>query len=195
MLSFEMVHILKTVQLIKSNGHVSRNSLCHELGLGEGSVKTLLKHLKMYGLIETSSFGTTMTSKGDKICSGLVSSIAAETSLPECSVAMGKFNYAVLLKDLGFAIKFGIEQRDAAIKVGGKGATTLLFKDNKFTMPNNIHDCLKKEPLVRKLLIERLNPMEEDIIIIGSADTNHTTAELAAKNAAIVTISSHEKHY
>lgn len=195
-LSFDLVHIFKTIQLIKNNGHVGRDLLCKELLLGEGSIKTLVKHLKMHGLVQTSNGGTTLTNKGMKICSELVSSLSSETSLPVCSVAIGKFNYAVLLKELGFAIKSGIEQRDAAIKIGGTGATTLLFKDDKFTMPNGtaIYDSLRKEPHIRRLLIESLKPEEGDVVIIGSADNNEKTAELAAKNAAILTIMSHEKH-
>ena len=195
-LSFDLVHIFKTLQLIKNNGHVGRDLLCKELLLGEGSIKTLVKHLKMHGLVQTSNGGTRLTNKGMKICSELVPSLSSETSLPVCSVAIGKFNYAVLLKELGFAIKSGIEQRDAAIKIGGTGATTLLFKDNKFTMPNGtaIYDSLRKEPHIRKLLIERLKPEEGDVVIIGGADNNEKTAELAAKNAAILTIMNHEKH-
>lgn len=195
-LSFGLVHIFKTLQLIKNNGHVGRDLLCRELSLGEGSIKTLVKHLKMHGLLQTSNGGTTLTDKGMKICSELVSFLPAETGLPVCSVAIGKFNYAVLLKELSFAIKSGIEQRDAAIKVGGTGATTLLFKDNKFIMPNvsKTYDSLKNEPQIRRLLIEKLKPEEGDVIIIGSSHNDEKMAELAAKNAAILTIMSHEKH-
>jgi hypothetical protein len=194
-ISFDVVHLFKALQLIKEHGHVSRDLLCKELALGEGSIKTLVKHLKMNGFIETSHAGTKMTRKGMEVCSKLVSSMPAETSIPRCSIAIGKFNYAVLLKDYSFAIKYGIEQRDAAIKIGGTGATTLLFKDNKFTMPNNsTQDCLRKEPHIRRLLTEKLKPEEGSIVIIGSADNDEITAELAAKNAAILTIMSHEKH-
>ena len=69
--------------------------------------------------------------------------------MPQCSIALGKFNYAVLLKQSSFAIKSGIEQRDAAIKVGVLGATTLLYKDYKFIMTgifssfNNIDDFIQ----------------------------------------------------
>jgi RIO-like serine/threonine protein kinase len=193
-ISFDIVHIFKALQLIKKHGYVSRDLLCKELVLGEGSIKTLVKHLKMNKLIETSHTGTKMTRKGLEICGKLVSFIPAETKLQRCSIAIGKFNYAVLLKEYSFAIKSGIEQRDAAIKMGGTGATTLLFKDNKFTMPNSSQDCLRKEPHIRRLLIARLKPEEGNVVIIGSADNNGITAELAAKNAAILTLMSHEKH-
>jgi hypothetical protein len=75
------------------------------------------------------------------------------------------------------------------------GATTLLYKDKKLVMPTNVnHDSLKKEPAIRKLLIERLKPEQADVVIIGSSDTNSRTAELAAKNAALSTLVSHEGH-
>jgi hypothetical protein len=135
-----------------------------------------------------------LTAKGKSICRELLSTISAEISLPQCSVALSRFNYAVLVREFGFAIRLGIEQRDAAIKVGATGATTLLFKDNKFVMPASSNDSLKKEQQVRKMLVEKLSPKEGDAIIIGSADSSEKTAELAAKNAALLTIFSHEKH-
>jgi hypothetical protein len=194
-LSFDVVHVFAGLQIIEKNNNItSRNALCAGLVLGEGTVKTLVKHLKMQGLIETSNRGTRLTAKGKSICEGLLSAIPAEMSLPKCSIALSKFNYAVLVRDFGFAVGLGIEQRDAAIKMGATGATTLLFKDNKFVMPANSDDPLKKEQEIRRMLIEKLNPKEGDVIIIGSANDNEKTAELGAKNAALLTIFSHEKH-
>ena len=79
---------------------MSRNLLCQELSLGEGSIKTLVKHLKMEGLIEATNYGNTMTEKGRKLALEILSLIPAETAIPKCSVALGKFNYAVLVKAL-----------------------------------------------------------------------------------------------
>lgn len=194
-LSFDLVHVFAALQMIGNNGRTSRNALCNGLVLGEGTVKTLVKHLKMQGLVETSNGGTKMTAKGKGICEGLLSAIPAEMSLPKCSIALSRFNYAVLVREFAFAVRMGIEQRDAAIKMGATGATTLLFKDNKFVMPVSSSDSLKREQKVRKLLVEKLNPREGDVIIIGSADSNQKTAELAAKNAALLTLFSHEKHH
>ena len=193
-LSFDSTHVIKVLQLIEKEGHVSRNLLCQELSLGEGSIKTLVKHLKMQGLIESTKSGTRMTQKGRTISLQLFSSIPVETSIPKCSVALGEFNYVVLLKQFGFAIKSGIEQRDAAIKMGALGATTLLFKDDKFVIPSTKYDSLRKELHIAGLLIEKLNPENGDVIIIGSATEDERTAELAAKNAALLTMMNHERH-
>jgi Domain of unknown function (DUF4443) len=193
-LSFDLVHVFAALQRIGKKGITSRNALCSGLVLGEGTVKTLVKHLKMHGLIKTSNRGTKMTAKGKGVYEGLLSAIPAEMSLPRCSVSLSRFNYAVLVREFGFAVGLGIEQRDAAIKMGATGATTLLFKDNKFVMPaSSSNDSLKKEQKVRRMLVEKLNPRDGDVIIIGSSDSNEKTAELGAKNAALLTIFSREK--
>jgi predicted transcriptional regulator len=194
-ISFNMVHVFKALQLIKSRGHISRDLLSKELGLGEGSIRTLMRHLQMNNMIKATNAGTTMTQKGKALLLELLSSIPTEMNLPKCSIALGKFNYVVLLKQHSHAIKSGVEQRDAAIKIGAKGATTLLFKQNKFVMPSSInYDSLQKEPKISKLLIRMLNPEEGDAIIIGSDDMHKKRSEFAAKSAALLTIMNHEKH-
>ena len=194
-ISFNMVHVFKALQLVKSRGHISRDLLSKELGLGEGSIRTLMRHLQMNNMIKATNAGTTMTQKGEALLLELLSSIPTEMNLTKCSIALGKFNYVVLLKQHSHAIKSGVEQRDAAIKIGAKGATTLLFKQNKFVMPSNTnYDSLQKEPKISKLLIRTLNPEEGDAIIIGSDDMHEKRSEFAAKSAALLTIMNHEKH-
>ncbi|MFQ5940252.1 MAG: DUF4443 domain-containing protein [Nitrososphaerales archaeon] len=194
-LSFNTAHVLKSLQLLQKNEYVSRAFLVKALGLGEGSVKTLIKHLKANKIIETRKAGCCLTSKGKKLSTNLHSALPAEAEIPLNSITMGSYNHAVLLRDYAFAVTSGIEQRDAVVKFGGVGATTLLFKDNKFMMPKGSHDCLNKEPTIRDLLLSRLQPRDYDVIIIGSASTK-ITAELGAKSAALFTIATHEKqHY
>jgi uncharacterized protein DUF4443 len=200
-LSFELVHIFKALQLMEKKGHVSRALLCRELFLGEGAIKTLVKHLRIQGLIVSTNAGTILTKKGKDIFSELFRSIPSEIAIPKCSIALGTFNYVVLLKGYNSAIKSGIEQRDAAIKAGALGATTLLFEDSKFVMPivpilskdlNN--NPLQNEPKIQRFLIEKLKPEKNDVIIIGSSNKNKMGAEFAAKNAALITIMNHKRH-
>ena len=193
-LSFEMVHVLVTLQLIQERGHVSRHTLCKKLDLGEGTVKTLVKHLKIYDLIETDKTGTWISTKGSKLLSELLLSIPAEMSISTCSVALGKFNYAILIKQMSYVIRSGIEQRDAAIKMNALGATTLVYKDDKFMIPNTNFNALHREQKLHTLLVDSLKPEEGDVLIIGSDNISERAAEFAAKSAALVTIMNHEKH-
>lgn len=187
LLSFGEVHVFVAMQLMSKKGHASRKILAKELALGGGAVKTLVKHMKMNGLVETSNGGTKLTEKGEKVIKGLASSLPTEMELPRSRVALGEYNYAVLLREFGFAIKSGIEQRDAAIKIGATGATTLLYRDGSFAMFDSGQDPLSKEQHLKRELVDILKPQEGDAVIIGSAEKGKL-AELAAKSAALVTI-------
>jgi hypothetical protein len=91
-------------------------------------------------------------------------------------------------------ISSGIEQRDIAIKMGAKGATTLKYENEKFFTVNTDYDALKNEPLIIKLLVNKLNPLNDDIVIIGGDDSSYIKAELATKLAALYTLENHDKH-
>ncbi|HEU5461614.1 MAG TPA: DUF4443 domain-containing protein [Nitrososphaeraceae archaeon] len=193
-LSFSIGHIFKALQLANLNGHISRDLLRKELSLGEGSIKTLIKHLKTTDMIKTSNAGTTLSEKGKKIVSQILQHIPKETIIPKSSITVGKFNYAVLVKNIANSIRSGIEQRDIAIKSGAIGATTLIFKDGKFLVPKTNFNALEEESKIQKVLVRNLGPNDNDVIIIGSDNTNKQNAEIAAKNAALFTIMNHLKH-
>jgi predicted transcriptional regulator len=193
MLSFDLVHVFKTMQMMAENKKISRSRMMQELGLGEGSVKTLVKHLKMHGLVENSNAGMWMTSKGETLYARLHVLIPRETDITKCSVALAKFNHAVLLKDMAYNIRNGIEQRDAAIKAGAVGATTLICKNERLILPGTGEDLMRNDQKVHLLIMEKLLPEQNDVIIIGSSQ-NKKIAERAAKSAALCTIEDHEKH-
>lgn len=193
MLSFDLVHVFKTMQMMSDKKKVSRSSLMQELELGEGSIKTLVKHLKMHGLVENSNAGMWLTNKGDTFYTKLHASVPRETDIAKCSVALGKFNHAVLLKDMARNIKSGIEQRDAAIKAGAVGATTLICKNERLVLPGTGEDLMRNDQKIHSLIMKELSPEQNDVIIIGSSQ-NKKIAEMAAKSAALYTIEDHEKH-
>jgi hypothetical protein len=193
MLSFDLVHVFKTMQMMSDSKKISRSTMMQELGLGEGSIKTLVKHLKMYGLVDNSNAGMWLTSKGETLYAKLHVSIPREMDIAKCSVALGKFNHAVLLKNMAYAIKSGIEQRDAAIKAGAVGATTLLCKNERLVLPGTGEDLMRNDQKIHSLIMEKLSPEQNDVIIIGSSQSKKI-AEMAAKSAALYTIEDHEKH-
>lgn len=192
-LSFNTVHVFKTMQMMESDKKISRSLIMQELGLGEGSVKTLVKHLKSHDLVENSNSGMWLSNKGKTIYAKLHQSIPKEIEIPKCSVVLGKFNHAVLLKDMAYNIRSGVEQRDEAIKTGAIGATTLIFRNQRFVLPGTDEDLMKNDQKIHLWLLEKLSPHENDVIIIGSSHSKKI-AEMAAKSAALYTIAEHEKH-
>ncbi|SMH71493.1 DUF4443 domain-containing protein [Candidatus Nitrosotalea okcheonensis] len=193
MLSFDLVHVFKTMQMMSDNNKISRSIMMQELGLGEGSIKTLVKHLKMHGLVENSNAGMWLTNKGEALYTKLHILIPRETDITKCSVALGKFNHVVLLKSMAHNIKSGIEQRDAAIKAGAVGATTLICKNERLVLPGTDENLMRNDQKIHSLIMEKLSPEQNDVIIIGSSQ-NKKIAEMAAKSAALYTIEDHEKH-
>ncbi|MDR3782077.1 MAG: hypothetical protein P4K92_02025 [Candidatus Nitrosotalea sp.] len=192
MLSFELVHVFKTMQMMDENKKIGRSLMMQELGLGEGSVKTIVKHMKMSGLVENSNAGMWLSNKGKSIYTKLHILIPKEMDIPKCSIALGKFNHAVLLKDMAYNIRSGIEQRDASIKAGAVGATTLVFRNERLLLPGTGEDLMRNDQKIHSLIIEKMKPEENDVIIIGSSQSKKI-AEMAAKSAALYTIEEHEK--
>ena len=187
---FIEAHLVKALKIVDSEGPVGRVRLSKILGLGEGAVRTLVKHLKNEGLIKISRTGIILTDSGKKLSSFLNSRISSETDVPQSSLTVGPFNIAVLVKNVADVIKYGLEQRDAAIKVGASGATTLIFSHGGLVMPGaEGEDVFKNIPAIRDVLISKLKPREGDVVIIGSGN-DRLTAELGAIAAALETLKS-----
>ena len=181
--SFTEAHVIKALEVISAGEGVGRIKLSEILGLGEGATRTLVRHLKNEGMIEVSKSGMMLSKSGEKVFSDLRSRISEEIEIPESPLTVGLFNVAVLIRNAADSVKYGVEQRDAAIKVGALGATTLVFSRNKLTMPGVSEDIFQKTQPILHALISKLKPRENDVIIIGSADEKRT-AEFGAKTAA-----------
>lgn len=186
-LTFTEVHVFKALELMAEQGAIGRSKLSSELGIGEGATRTLIKHLKKGRLVEVSKAGCQLTSYGKRIFSPLKGMVLGAVEVSSSPVTVGNCNVAIRVEGASGGLKYGLEQRDAAIKAGALGATTLLFSKNRFAMPKSEEDCFKDSPEISKLLASELKPREGDLIIIGSAN-NRRSAELGAKAALLETL-------
>jgi len=182
--SFTEAHVVKALEIVGGGEGVGRIRLSKELGLGEGTTRTLVKHLKNEGIIKVSKYGIMLSEHGKKMFSDLRSKISEEIEVPPSPLTVGPFNIAVLVRGMARKIKQGLEQRDTAIKAGALGATTLIFSRNKLTMPSSEEDIFKGIPSIHNILVSKLDPKENDIIIVGSGK-NKASAEIGAKMAAL----------
>jgi hypothetical protein len=165
---------------IASGGGIGRAALGTRLGLGEGVVRTLTKHLLGEGLIEVSTRGIATSKKGEKTLKEIHSIIAAGGEAPKSGDAVGAFNYAVLVRGGARAVRHGLEQRDAALLAGAEGATTIVYRSGGSTIPG-----MGRGPAQEfAVFIESLAPIEGDAIVIGTA-ANLIDAETGAYSAAL----------
>jgi len=191
--SFTEAHVVKALEIIGGGEVVGRIRLSKELGLGEGTARTLVKHLKNEGIIKVSKYGIMLSEYGKKLFSNLRSKISEGIEVPLSPLTVGPFNIAVLVRDMAQLVKWGLEQRDTAIKAGALGATTLIFSRNRLTMPSSEEDVFKGIPNIYDMLVSKLGPKENDVIIIGSGE-NKRLAELGAKMAAFELLKSESEN-
>lgn len=187
---FIEAHLVKALMTIDYEGTVGRIKLSKTLGLGEGTIRTMIRHLENEKLIDISKLGISLTNSGRKLTTTLKSRLSKEIEVPRSSLTIGPFNVAILVKKAADAVRGGVEQRDAAIKIGALGATTLIYRHGSLCMPVVDEDVFQHAPTVREALISKLKPQENDVIIIGSAN-DKLTAALGAIAAVLETLRSH----
>lgn len=179
-LAYGVIHVLKALEFIGSTLGVGRQQLARELGIGEGSARTLIRRLKEEGLIEVERGGMSLTFHGKRVLcyfKGLMRSM----EVPSTTSTVSTKNHAVLIRGAAPLIRVGVEQRDAALLAGAKGATTIVYDGRRFYMPGVGKEI---EPSLSHLLLEGLRPEAGDVIIIGTAEEGRA-AEIGAKAAAL----------
>jgi hypothetical protein len=125
-----------------------------------------------------------LTLKGQNIISSF-SQLITGSVFPKTSLTVANHNFAVVVKDSSNKVSYGVEQRDAAIMAGAKGASTLIMKDNIVVMPG-VNSDVDSESL------DALKPLgleNGDVVIIGSAESL-LLAEIGAYSAAFELLAS-----
>jgi predicted transcriptional regulator len=180
--SFSIFHLLRALELIAEKSF-GRLKLSEKLKLGEGATRTLLGRLKEAQIITTSRTGCKLTEKGRKLWKQYRSVFKRKVCLENNELTLAKHNVALLVKNHKDMVKTGMEQRDAAILYGARGAVTLIYTNGKLVIPGVSEDVAEAFPEAHEQIIRLLVPEESDVIIIGYADSQEK-AEYGALAAA-----------
>ena len=214
--NFELVHIILAILLYGEYPEgLGRYRLESELSIGSGTVKSLVKRLKNQGnyikiptypkeaIQEKRRKGHVLTSKGLNLLGKIKEQIPiinqTDTEfLKEIIIdSKGNSTYFCLIKKAIGTLGDGIAQRDAAIMIGGAGATCLVYDginivfpedylasktDMKININEDIQTYFKAKLLNQNTILEN-----GDVIIIGIGN-NPIKARLAALNAALTLI-------
>lgn len=181
--SFLEAHVIMAIEILIDEGTIGRQRLTEKLNLGGGVTRTLIKHLREDDLIEVSRAGIALSVFGQKIASELRTSLTKELEVPPSPLTVGSSNLAILIKNKADLVGNGVKLRDAAMKAGALGATTLIFRDRELILPGMTKEHIEQNRSINKFLVENLQPDENDVIIIGSA-RDRQNARIGAKMAA-----------
>lgn len=180
--AFSIFHMLRAIELIAEKT-IGRSRLAEELKVGEGTTRTIISRLKDAGLIKTSKLGCILTGKGLKLWDEYKTVFRKTVEIGENELTLADYNFAILVKNCGHKVKSGMKQRDAAIMVGARGATTIILKEGHLIIPSVSDDVATDFPKATNQIIRLLQPEENDVIVIVSGDSSEK-AEYGALAAA-----------
>jgi len=175
-ISFSMIDGVRAILELGVKG-IGRERLAKNLGIGNGAVRTLIKRLERMGLIERGRDGCTLTKKGQ----GIFSALSVRIKIGEINggpLSTDRYTETILITGGAIAVKIGLEQRDAAVREGATGATSLIFKSGKFVIPGGSRDCEKDFPnALWEKLRSSLKPVDGDLIVICSGSSKRIASK------------------
>ena len=168
--TYSMFHVFYTIELI-SKKTIGRNRIAKKIEVGEGTIRTIINHLKDENLITTSRKGGKLTNKGALLWEKIELLFPKRVEIKRTVLNNSKYNFAFLIKNSGHKIKSGIIQRDAAIMGGANRATVIVSKEGKLAIKSVSKDIERDFPDAAKKIFEYLSPENNDVIIIAGADS------------------------
>jgi predicted transcriptional regulator len=187
--AFTHVDVTQAILTIGDEGQIGRIELSKRLGIGEGTIRTIIKHLMQANIIEIARGGCVLTKRGAQLYNSLRTKVSKVFIIDAKQLALDKVSAAVLVRHVGHLVKRGVEQRDAAIRAGATGACTLVFQGRQFLMPmseNGEWSLNSGDPLFQDLR-KSFSPREGDVIVLSSAPDS-ATADHGAMAAALTLI-------
>ena len=170
---FNDYHIWKTFESLDDKTPIGRKKLSSLLGIGEGSTRTILSMIQDQGLITIGKSGIFLTNKGVEFKKSIQMDVA---DVVISDLTIGDRDCAVRVPKMARNIRYGCEERDAAIKSGATGATTLVYSNGKLIFPGSDYPV---EPDVEMKIRSVFNLKNDDVIIIGTGPTKES-AEMGA---------------
>ncbi len=163
---FADYHVYRTLLLLSDGRRRGRKPLADAVNVGEGSMRTIVEFLREKGYVDVKQTGIKISYKGQEFLRNLP--IRMERLEPS-DISIAVRNVAVLVRNRAEKISLGIEQRDAAIKAGAEGATTIVIKGGKMLVPPDYY-LDKEKPEIARGLRKLLSPNDGDIVIVGAAE-------------------------
>jgi hypothetical protein len=177
---FADYHVYRVLSVLSDRKRRGRKHLADLVGVGEGSMRTILSWMRDNGLVGVKQTGVRITNTG----LGFFSRLPLQVKDIESSdISVSNCNVAVLVRGRGEEVGSGIEQRDAAIKAGADGATTIVVKGGRLVVPTD-YELDTEDPGLASSMRGLFELKDGDVIVVGSAATRKI-AEDGALAAAL----------
>ena len=179
MFRFTDASVYWALYVLSDGRRMGRKRLSEIIGVGEGSMRRILNTLKEWEMISIKQTGITITKTGLDFLNKIPLRVF---SVNAGSIVLGSCTQAVVVKGAGDDIGNGLKQRDAGIRAGALGCTTLVMREGKIFLPPD-WSIDEHNPDVAEQIRKSGMVAYGDAIIIGVAD-DYNTAVAAALTAA-----------
>ncbi|MHA1619953.1 MAG: DUF4443 domain-containing protein [Promethearchaeota archaeon] len=168
---------------------MGRYRIKNEVGLGEGSMKTLLNRLKEEKIIHVDGSrqrGHTLSPEGENLYHKIVQTISYPLEIDNSNNAyvIGESAFYVMINPdhaLHDYTHLTLSMRDEAIKIGGSGCSTLEYNGTKWFFPDS--DSYKID---LKIQPDSSIPLKKGTLMVIAGGATETTAILAAFAASLL---------
>lgn len=179
MFRFTDASVYWALYVLSDGKRMGRKRLAEEIGVGEGSMRRIIETLREWEMISVKQTGITITKTGLNYLKGLPLTVV-NVDLGDAIV--GDYSRSVVVYGVSDKIQNGMQQRDAGIKAGASGCTTVVMRNGEFIIPPD-WNLDKERPEVAKNIRDNTDMGEKDVLIVGSGD-DLTVATAAALTAA-----------
>ncbi|MHC1592395.1 MAG: DUF4443 domain-containing protein [Candidatus Helarchaeales archaeon] len=167
--SYSLYHVEWSLRVISRKGPIGRNRLQEEIKVGAGTVRSLIKILKHFGLIDSTTKGLMLTDRGVKTVRGFEVNIPFDpllVSVPD-DISLAEHDALLVVRGVKENLRTGLEQTTAALRIDAAGASTILYSQDKFSMPGIANNLEESTPELVTLLKKIPTLEDDDVIVIG----------------------------
>ncbi|MBR7152226.1 MAG: hypothetical protein IKD00_00570 [Candidatus Methanomethylophilaceae archaeon] len=159
---------------------IGRNELSQFTGMEESVIRGITGKLTELGFLDTTRGGSVLSPLGVDFIDALGVSLL---HLKYTDSAFGIHQVTLRVRDMSDRVVFGVEQRDAALKSGGDGCTTIFYRNDQLLMPPNWNVDENTPELSEQ--IRRYDLRENDLILIGGSNIGLRQAGAAVNSAML----------
>lgn len=179
MFRFTDANVYYALYVLSDGKRIGRKKLAEEAGVGEGSMRCILDKFREWNFVQIKQTGISITKAGlvflDQIPVRLID-VDLQGSV------VGDFTQGVIVYGASSKIVNGMQQRDAGIKAGAEGCTTIVIRDGKLMIPPDWNMDEQTPELAYKIRKDT-GITADDVIIVGGGSSKIAAVE-AVLNAA-----------
>lgn len=177
--AYTPIHVVKALFIMDSSKSVGRVMLSRALGIGEGSVRTIIKRLQERSLISIDSIGgCALTPLGQEVLQQIKSGMVASGQVDLRGLSISQPSHAIQIR-FDISAQSILKLRDVAIRWGAEGAMIFHFVGNKIVVPTITDDLSQSSPSTYYELVSKFNLQDGDSIIAAFAK-DYATADSSA---------------